>query len=62
MVGSIYGGLNQGGFTIAPRKRIYDSKTKTYSSDEDIIINQGQIGTPKWHFADGYINNLHFKT
>lgn len=62
MVGSIYGGLNQGGFTIAPRKRIYDSKTNTYSSDEDIIIDQGQIGTPKWHFADGYINNLHFKT
>lgn len=61
MVGSIFGGKDQDGFTIAPRKKIYDSAKNTYSDDENVIVDQGQIGTQKWHFADGYINNLHFK-
>lgn len=61
MVGSIFGGKNQEGFTIAPRKKIYDSAKGTYSDDENVIVDQGQIGTEKWHFEDGYINNLHFK-
>lgn len=61
VVGSIFGGKDQEGFTITPRKKIYDSAKNTYSDDENVIVDHGQIGTEKWHFEDGYINNLHFK-